>query len=194
MADPDPGQSGRGPGDTFDVIDFAAKYAAPLFLLALLVVFALLEPRFLPPLNLFNILRQVSISGLVAIGMTFVILTAGIDLSVGSLLALCGLVGAYVAKGGLADRFAVGASVEDGGFLGDGIENDVGIHAHVAPRGVEDLQTFEKDGLRIPCPLPGLNECIGVEFKLRCDGAERFLVEASLEEEVYLVFGDTGLP
>ena len=41
--------------------------------------------------------------------MTFVILTAGIDLSVGSLLALAGLVGAYVAKGGLDDRFAIGA-------------------------------------------------------------------------------------
>ena len=46
--------------------------------------------------------------------MTFVILTAGIDLSVGSLLALCELVGAYVAKGGLDDRFALGAGVESG--------------------------------------------------------------------------------
>ncbi len=98
----------------FDTVQFVAKYAAPLFLLALVLVFALLEPRFLHPLNLFNVLRQVSIFGLVAIGMTFVILTAGIDLSVGSLLALCGLVGAYVAKGGLADRFAVGASVDAG--------------------------------------------------------------------------------
>ncbi len=97
------------------MLEFAAKYAAPLFLIALITVFALLEPRFLHPLNLFNILRQVSISGLVAIGMTFVILTAGIDLSVGSLLALCGLVGAYVAKGGLADRFALGTSAADAG-------------------------------------------------------------------------------
>jgi ribose transport system permease protein/inositol transport system permease protein len=46
--------------------------------------------------------------------MTFVILTAGIDLSVGSLLALAGMVGAFVAKGGLADRFAVGSAVEAG--------------------------------------------------------------------------------
>ncbi len=98
----------------YDIVSFAAKYAAPLFLLALVIVFAILEPRFLHPLNLFNILRQVSIAGLVAIGMTFVILTAGIDLSVGSLMALAGLVGAYVAKGGLADRFAVGSSVDAG--------------------------------------------------------------------------------
>lgn len=98
----------------FNLLEFSAKYAAPLFLLTLIIVFAVLEPRFLHPLNLFNILRQVSIAGLVAIGMTFVILTAGIDLSVGSLLALSGLVGAYVAKGGLEDRFAVGASVDAG--------------------------------------------------------------------------------
>lgn len=97
-----------------DWLGFAARYAAPLFLVALIALFALLEPRFLHPLNLMNILRQVSISGLVAVGMTFVILTAGIDLSVGSLVALCGLVAAYVAKGGLDDRFAVGASADAG--------------------------------------------------------------------------------
>lgn len=108
------GDSKDAQSTTFDIVDFAAKYAAPIFLLCLIIVFAILEPRFLHPLNLFNILRQVSISGLVAIGMTFVILTAGIDLSVGSLLALCGLVGAYVAKGGLADRFAVGSSLDAG--------------------------------------------------------------------------------
>jgi len=98
------------PESRFDAVQFLARYAAPLFLLLLVIGFALLEPRFLHPLNILNVLRQVSISGLIAIGMTFVILTAGIDLSVGSLLALAGLVGAYVSKGGLADRFAIGAA------------------------------------------------------------------------------------
>ena len=97
------------PETGFDTVQFLARYAAPLFLFLLVVGFALLEPKFLHPLNILNVLRQVSISGLIAIGMTFVILTAGIDLSVGSLLALAGLVGAYVSKGGLADRFAIGA-------------------------------------------------------------------------------------
>ncbi len=97
-----------------DPVQFLARYAAPLFLLLLVIAFTLLSPRFLTPLNLLNVLRQVSISGLVAIGMTFVILTAGIDLSVGSLLALAGLVGAYVSKGGLADRFAIGAAEAHG--------------------------------------------------------------------------------
>lgn len=98
------------PPRQFDAIQFVARYAAPLFLLSLVVVFAILEPRFLHPLNLLNVLRQVSIAGLIAIGMTFVILTAGIDLSVGSLLAFSGLVAAYVSKGGLGDRFAIGAA------------------------------------------------------------------------------------
>ncbi|MEM1399031.1 MAG: ABC transporter permease [Pseudomonadota bacterium] len=102
------------PGADFDPVDFAARNSAPLFLILLIIVFAVLEPRFMHPLNLLNVMRQVSISGLIAIGMTFVILTAGIDLSVGSLVALSGLVGAYVAKGGLADRFAVGTSVDAG--------------------------------------------------------------------------------
>ncbi len=106
--------AGKTPSGEFDALQFAAKYAALLFLIALVLGFAILEPRFLNPLNLFNILRQVSIAGLVAIGMTFVILTAGIDLSVGSLLAFAGLVGAFVAKGGLEDRFAVGTSVDAG--------------------------------------------------------------------------------
>lgn len=102
------------PHRSFDPLQFAAKYAAPIFLLLLIAVFALLHENFLHPLNVFNVLRQVSIAGLIAIGMTFVILTAGIDLSVGSLMAFAGVVGAYVAKGGLADRFAIGASADAG--------------------------------------------------------------------------------
>jgi ribose/xylose/arabinose/galactoside ABC-type transport system permease subunit len=73
-----------------------------------MLVFAIIEPRFMSSINLFNVMRQVSITGLLAIGMTFVILTAGIDLSVGSLLAFAGLVAAAVAKGGMQDRFTVG--------------------------------------------------------------------------------------
>jgi inositol transport system permease protein len=92
----------------FDAFSFLARFAPLIFLLLLMAVFAILEPRFLSSVNLFNVMRQVSITGLLAIGMTFVILTAGIDLSVGSLLAFAGLVAAAVAKGGMQDRFTVG--------------------------------------------------------------------------------------
>src|SRR5262249_45998161 len=92
----------------FDPISFLARFAPLIFLIVLMTVFALLEPSFLTPLNIFNVLRQVSIYGLLAIGMTFIILTAGIDLSIGSLVAFAGLVAAAVAKGGISNRFSVG--------------------------------------------------------------------------------------
>ena len=55
---------------------------------------------FLTPENLLNVLRQNSMLGFVALGMTFVILTAGIDLSVGSLLAVAGIVAAALSPQG----------------------------------------------------------------------------------------------
>jgi inositol transport system permease protein len=88
-----------------DFFGILARFAPVIFLAILMTVFAVMQPRFLTSLNLLNVLRQVSIFGLLAIGMTFVILTAGIDLSVGSLLALCGLAAAIVAKGGATSNF-----------------------------------------------------------------------------------------
>jgi ribose/xylose/arabinose/galactoside ABC-type transport system permease subunit len=98
----------QGEDKGLDFFGFVARFAPLIFLVALMVLFALLQPRFLSSINLFNVMRQVSITGLLAIGMTFVILTAGIDLSIGSLVAFAGLVAAAVAKGGLQDRFTVG--------------------------------------------------------------------------------------
>ena len=74
-----------------DFMGLLARFAPLIFLIVLMAAFAIGEPRFLTPFNLFNVMRQVSIVGLLAIGMTFVILTAGIDLSIGSLLAFAGL-------------------------------------------------------------------------------------------------------
>ena len=91
-------------------------FAPVIFLIALMIVFTILEPRFVSSINLFNVMRQISITGLVAIGMTFVILTAGIDLSVGSLLALAGLAAAIIAKGGIESRFSVGVETEALGY------------------------------------------------------------------------------
>ncbi|MCB5411290.1 ABC transporter permease [Pseudogemmobacter faecipullorum] len=85
------------------------RLAPLIFLLALVIIFASLQPRFLMPLNLFNILRQVSIYGIIAVGMTFVILIRGIDLSVGALIAMSGLCAAVVAKGGIEGRFMLSA-------------------------------------------------------------------------------------
>jgi inositol transport system permease protein len=83
-----------------DAAGLLSRLAPLLFLLVLILMFAVLDPRFLSEINLFNVMRQISITGLIALGMTFVILTGGIDLSVGSVLAFAGLVAAALAKGG----------------------------------------------------------------------------------------------
>ena len=57
-------------------------------LILLIIVVSILNPSFLDFCNFLNLLRQISINGLIAFGMTFIILTGGIDLSVGSILAL----------------------------------------------------------------------------------------------------------
>jgi ribose transport system permease protein len=84
-----------------------------LVALVLVCVFASLRyDAFLTPENLLNVLRQNSMLGLVALGMTFVILTGGIDLSVGSLLAVAGVIAANLAGRGtlIAVLAAVGAT------------------------------------------------------------------------------------
>lgn len=69
---------------------WVAEYGIYVAFGLLLVGLALVSPVFATPENLFNVALQSSINALLAFGMTFVILTAGIDLSVGSLLAISG--------------------------------------------------------------------------------------------------------
>ncbi len=78
-----------------------------LGLLVLIVTVSIINPSFLEPLNLLNLLRQVAINALIAYGMTFVILTGGIDLSVGSILALSSALMAGMMVSGLDPILAV---------------------------------------------------------------------------------------
>lgn len=71
----------------------------------LCVGLALSNPQFLDVSNIKNVLRQISINGVLAIGMTFVILTSGIDLSVGSVLAFGGIVAAMLASSTVAGEY-----------------------------------------------------------------------------------------
>lgn len=63
-----------------------SSYGIIFVLIILIAVFACLSDRFLMPNNIFNILRQSSIVGIISVGMTFVMLTGGIDLSCGSIV------------------------------------------------------------------------------------------------------------
>ncbi|WP_066266312.1 ABC transporter permease [Hydrogenophaga palleronii] len=75
----------------FDLVGFLERYGVLLFLVLLVVLFATQNPRFISMRNVSNILTEVSIYGIIAVGMTFVILTAGVDLAVGSLLAFAAM-------------------------------------------------------------------------------------------------------
>ena len=70
------------------------KYGIFIAFFLTCLVMTILTPVFASPRNIFNIVRQVSMIGIIAIGMTFVILSAEIDLSVGSMVALTGVVAA----------------------------------------------------------------------------------------------------
>lgn len=70
----------------------ARQFGTLIGLLVLSAVLAALTPHFLTVANLLNIAQQTSINAIVAVGMTFVILSGGIDLSVGSIVALSGVV------------------------------------------------------------------------------------------------------
>jgi ribose/xylose/arabinose/galactoside ABC-type transport system permease subunit len=88
------------------------KFGILIGFIFLVVVSTIIEPRFLTAVNLLNVIRQVSIFGILAIGQTFIILTAGIDLSVGSVLALAVvLVAGVLPKYGILPAIAVGLAI-----------------------------------------------------------------------------------
>ncbi|BAS28079.1 sugar ABC transporter permease [Limnochorda pilosa] len=110
-----------------------------LVLMGLCVLLALISPYFLTQQNLTNVLLQSSINTIVAVGMTFVILTAGIDLGVGSVVALSGVVlgGAMKADvpipGALAVGLGVGALT---GFINGVLITKGGVPPFIATLGM----------------------------------------------------------
>lgn len=74
---------------------FFYKYGIVIVLLALITGFSLITPAFLTVGNLMNVARQVSMIGIASMGMMFVMLTGGIDLSIGSILAFVNVVCAF---------------------------------------------------------------------------------------------------
>lgn len=94
------------------------KYKSLIGLILLVLVICLMNPRFLQISNLRNVFTQVSVNAIIAVGMTFVILTGGIDLSVGSILAFAGAVAAMVMKTTGNVFLALGAALVIGILIG----------------------------------------------------------------------------
>lgn len=79
-----------------DVKKFVKSNAIWLVFIAMVIIFSIANPNFLKPSNLVAISRQVAVYGIASIGMTFVILIAGIDLSTGSIITLVNIVCAHM--------------------------------------------------------------------------------------------------
>lgn len=87
-------------------------------LILLLIIASITTPHFLNPTNLLNVFRQVAMYGILGVAMTFVILTRGIDLSVGSTVALSGVCGALLMERGLPIWLMVLACLDIGVLVG----------------------------------------------------------------------------
>lgn len=76
------------------------SFALVIIIIAISIIMSFVSPVFSTPKNIINIIRQISINGIIAVGMTFVILTGGIDLSVGSVVAVTSVVCGYLLQQG----------------------------------------------------------------------------------------------
>ena len=118
-----PGASPRK--ETYGVLDFfKAVVGRPEFvsfsaLIVLMIVTSFSNENFFTVDNLMNITRQVSTTGIIAVGMTFVILTGGIDLSVGAIVALAStLMAGMIANMGFPFWLASSLAILSGALMG----------------------------------------------------------------------------
>ena len=104
--------------DPAEALRRLAPHALLIAMLLIVIAFALAQPAFLKPDNLIGIVRQVALIGIMATCMTFVIMTGGIDLSVGPVLALAGLVSFYCLDADLPLVIVVLAGLASGVLVG----------------------------------------------------------------------------
>ena len=98
--------------------DFFDKIGVLIALVILVVVLSIFAPNFATSSNIFSVLQQIAVNGIIAVGMTYVILLGGIDLSVGSIVAFTGLVVALAMKNGIPVIVALLIGILVGGAIG----------------------------------------------------------------------------
>lgn len=103
------------------IADLLIEYNFIAIFLVVVAIAAVLSPNFLTPINIANLFQQAAVVGVVAVGMTFVILTGNIDLSVGSVVALCGMLVAVLLAGGMPILPALVITILTGALAGAAI-------------------------------------------------------------------------
>ena len=109
-----------------------ADWGSLLVLVVLLAGMSAASPAFLTISNLINVARQVSINAIIAAGQTFVIITAGIDLSVGSIVALSGCIGMLAIDQADLDLGGIPIGILVGGVAG-AMNGVIVAHARIPP-------------------------------------------------------------
>ncbi|OON41327.1 ribose ABC transporter permease [Izhakiella australiensis] len=102
----------------FDLAKWWDRVGILIVLLVLLILMSVFAPNFNRVDNLLNIARSISVNAILAAGMTFVILTGGIDLSVGSIVAVSGVVSVVTAMTGIPAPLAILAGIGVGALCG----------------------------------------------------------------------------
>ncbi len=99
-------------------LEFVKQNIPLIGLIMLIIVMGILSPAFLSSFNILSVMRQASINGLIAFGMTIVIISGGIDLSVGSSLAFSGMVAALLMQAGIPSSIAILGALTAGALVG----------------------------------------------------------------------------
>lgn len=94
-------------------------------LILICIIAAVISPNFLRPANIVNVVRSVSLNGIIAMGMTFVVLTGGVDLSVGSIVGVVAVACAMLLQRGVSPVITVAAGLMIG--IGLGLINGIGV-------------------------------------------------------------------
>jgi fructose transport system permease protein len=169
---------------------------SPLLVLIIsLVVFGMINPRFVSPNSLSLVLQQVAVIGALAVGQTLIILTAGIDLSVGAIAILSMMVAAKLAEGaGIPGLLAVGVGIglgTAGGALNGGLVTRLKLPPFIVTLGT--LSVFTAIGLLYTrgqsvqaVDLPALLNWTGESFAI---GRFRITTGVVLVAALYVVVG-----
>ncbi len=140
---------------------YSERFGLVTAFLIMIIAVSFLSDRFLTLPNTLNILRQSSINGIIAVGMTMVILTAGIDLSVGSILGLTAVITADLLHSGIPVFFAVFIGLFLGfciGFINGLLITRIKIPPFIATLGMMTLARGLAFTYTQGKPITGLNE------------------------------------
>jgi len=148
----------------FNVKQFFMKYIMYFVLVIMCVILSLANDSFLTANNLMTIVKQISIQSIVAIGMTMIIITGNIDLSVGSIVAFASVIGAMMMKSGLPIPAAILLTLACSGMLGfvsGGVTAKLKLHSFLVTLAL--MQAFRglAQTLTGGYPVAGLPDSFG---------------------------------